>query len=119
MNDSDSLILSVNKLKFYIDHNLTQDLSLKSLSNTFHYNEQYMSRRFKETMHISLQQYILFSRVDLAKKYLLKGFSPAKACEASGFRDYANFSKLFKKYTGVTPKEYQLQMLWQKRKPLV
>ncbi len=92
----------------YIHEHLTEDLSINTLAQTFHRNGQYMSRRFRDCMGIPLQQYILHKRVDLARKYLEEGYPLTNACTNSGFHDYANFCKLFTKYVGMAPKQYQL-----------
>ncbi len=99
----------VTDLIAYIDKNLSQDLSLNALGTALGHNGQYLSHRFRQSMGITLQQYILHQRIDQAKKLLKKGYPLTKACFASGFRDYSNFSKMFSKYTGVSPKQYQLQ----------
>ncbi len=101
----------VTKMIDYIDKNLTQDLSVKAFASAFQHNGQYLSRRFRETVGVPLQQYILHKRVDLARKYLEDGYPLTKVCSDSGFHDYANFSKLFTKYVGISPKQYQLQSM--------
>lgn len=98
----------VTNMLAYIDGHLTGDLTIKTMAAVFRHNGQYMSRRFKQFMGVPLQQYILCKRVDLARKYLEEGVALTEVCSASGFRDYANFSKLFSKYVGTSPKQYQL-----------
>lgn len=101
----------VSDMVAYICDNLTEDLSVKALAATFHRNGQYLSRRFRESMGVPLQQYILHKRVDLARKYLEDGVMLPQVCMDSGFHDYANFSKMFTKYVGMTPKQYQMQAM--------
>lgn len=93
----------------YIRENLTGDLSMDTLSEVSHYNGQYISRCFKETTGISLQQYIIQKRLDIAKKYLAEGYPLTQVCHSSGFHDYTNFSKTFTRYTGMSPKQYQME----------
>ncbi len=101
----------VSDMIAYICENLKEDLSVNALAATFRRNGQYLSRRFRECMGVPLQQYILHKRVDLARKYLENGGTLPQVCMDSGFRDYANFSKLFTKYVGVAPKQYQMQAM--------
>ena len=101
----------VSDMISYISENLTEDLSVNALAATFHRNGQYLSRRFRAFMGVPLQQYILHKRVDLARKYLEDGGTLPQICMDSGFRDYANFSKLFTKYVGMAPKQYQMQAM--------
>ena len=101
----------VSDIIAYISENLTEDLSVNALAETFHRNGQYMSRRFRKFMGVTLQQYILHKRVDLARKYLEDGATLPQVCMDSGFHDYANFSKMFTKYVGMAPKQYQMQAM--------
>lgn len=103
----------VSDIIAYISENLTEDLSVNALAVIFHRNGQYLSRRFRECMGVPLQQYILHKRVDLARKYLEDGVALYQVCMDSGFHDYANFSKLFTKYVGMAPKQYQMQAMAQ------
>ncbi|MBQ8230640.1 MAG: helix-turn-helix transcriptional regulator [Lachnospiraceae bacterium] len=101
----------ITDLISYIQKNLTNDLSIEALSETFHYNGQYISRCFRETTGISLQQYIIHKRLDLAKKYLSLGYPLTQACHLSGFHDYVNFTKSFSRYVGMCPKQYQMETI--------
>ena len=44
-----------------------------------------------------------------AKKLLNSGKSISEAAEESGFNDYANFMRTFKKVVGVSPKKYSVK----------
>lgn len=101
----------VTNLISYVLENLDGDLSLDALAGLLHHNSQYMSRCFKETTGIPLQQYIIQKRLELAKKYLAEGYPLTQACYASGFHDYVNFTKSFSRYVGVSPKQYQMQTM--------
>lgn len=96
----------VSNVIAYIEENITEEISLDILSDCFHYNGTYLSRCFKNITGITLQQYIIQKRITLAKKYLFEGYSSKDACFLSGFNDYSNFSRTFKKQTGLSPKEF-------------
>ena len=95
----------------YIEENITEEISLNILSDILHHNGTYISRCFKNITGISLQQYIIQKRIALAKKYLFEGYPPKDVCFLSGFNDYSNFSRTFKKQTGMSPKQYQARNL--------
>ena len=95
----------------YIHENPCRDLSVEGLSEVFHHNGHYISRRFKEAMGISLQQYIIYNKLEVAKQYIRSGFPLMQVCFLAGFHDYSNFAKTFSKYVGMSPKKYQKQML--------
>ncbi len=74
------------------------NISLKTAEQTF-------KRAFGKTMH----QYILETKIETAKQYLID-FPNMRIYEISnalGFYDEFHFSKLFKKLVGVSPKEFR------------
>lgn len=91
----------------YVEFNVTQNVTLTDFARYTHHNRSYISRCFKRAMGVSLQQYILGKKVDLAKKHLEEGSLPCDACVMSGFNDYSNFSRTFSKVVGCSPKQYR------------
>ena len=91
----------------HIDANLEGDLSLETLEKTFYLNRFYLSKLFKESIGSNLHSYILFKRIAAAKQLLAEGASVSQACARSGFNDYSNFLKQFKKTVGVSPGAYR------------
>ncbi|HHW12135.1 MAG TPA: helix-turn-helix transcriptional regulator [Firmicutes bacterium] len=90
----------------YIDDNLQGDLSMASLERRFFINRSYLSRLCRKYLGISLHRYIILRRVAKAKALLMAGKSAMEACQASGFNDYSNFRRMFKKVTNLTPSAY-------------
>ncbi len=95
----------------YVEQHLTEDLSLTVLEKHLQYSGTYISRCFKRTMGISLQQYIIAKRLTLAQQYLQQGESPCDVCFMTGFNNYSNFSRTFQQYVGSSPKKYQISQL--------
>ena len=79
--------------------------SVADIAAAIHANEDYINRVFKEETGITVKQYLIMRKLAEAKKYLYLGKSVKEACVLSGFRDYANFLRTFKKYEGYSPKE--------------
>jgi AraC-like DNA-binding protein/mannose-6-phosphate isomerase-like protein (cupin superfamily) len=90
----------------YIDEHLCEEISLDKLSSEFYTNGTYISRQFKKHTGLTLRDYILDKRISLARMQLASGKSVTEACYLSGFSDYANFIRSFKKQIGVTPGKY-------------
>jgi len=90
----------------YINNNLSSDLSLESLANRFFMDKFYLCRMFKKYTGYSLHKYIVLKRIFLSKSLLHKGISVTNACHMSGFNDYSNFVKTFKKVSGLSPLQY-------------
>lgn len=91
----------------YIDKNLTKPMTLDSISQDLSLDKYYISHLFKYETESSIFQYIVVKRVALAKELLLRGHTVAEACYLSGFHDYSNFIRTFRKTTGYTPGQFK------------
>lgn len=99
-------ILIIDDVFQYISQHLTEDLSLKTLEKEFFVSGEHISREFKKSTGLTLHSYIIQSRIDLSKKYLLQGIPVRDVCQLCGFGSYNHFFKAFKKECGMTPMEY-------------
>ena len=103
----DSIIYEV---KQYIDENYSMNLSLDLLAAQVHLSPSYFSKLFKREMGENFSTYILNTRIEQAKLLLRTTDKKAyEIAEAVGIYDPVYFSKIFKKVTGVKPKEYRSQ----------
>ncbi|MDN5276704.1 MAG: two-component system, response regulator YesN [Clostridiales bacterium] len=68
----------------------------------------YLSHLFKEELNITFLEYLTMVRMEEAKK-LLKDTSLSIVAIASqvGYEDASYFSKVFKKYVGISPAQYR------------
>lgn len=101
----------VNETIGYINTHYLEPFSLEELSKKLLYNGTYISRKFKSVTGLSIQEYILRKRIHLAQNHLGMGKSVTESSMLSGFGEYTNFSKVFKKYVGVSPKQYQMKII--------
>ena len=90
----------------FIDSSIGQNLSLQMIARHFSIDRYYLCHIFKEKTGTSLYQYILLKKISLAKYYLTERKSVTEVCTLSGFNDYSNFIRTFKKVTGVSPGKY-------------
>ena len=83
-------------------------LSLEKLAVTAGMSPHQMGILFKKKFGVSCWQYVIDTRIEAAAKLLLiPGYSVGIVAEQCGFRDPYYFSRLFKKQTGVSPREYR------------
>lgn len=99
---------TIERIISYIDENIAQALSLSMFAEMAHMNPFYFSTYFKKHTSMSPSQYVLYARINRAKKLLAETdkniLDIALLC---GFNSTANFNKAFKKATGKTPSEYR------------
>jgi len=98
----------IKKAFAYISQNYSSSLSLEAVANHVHLNPAYFSTIFKESSGSSFKEYLNMVRIEESKHLLANtDYSIINIAIATGFEDQSYFSKVFKKYTGLTPKQYR------------
>lgn len=93
----------------FIRENIRESINLKQLSGKACMSTTSFYRSFKRELGMSPIEFILNEKIKYAKKLLSNPkINIAEVSYATGFEDYNYFIRLFKKYEGVTPKQYQL-----------
>lgn len=95
----------------YVEQHVAEHISLSDIGEALNFNQNYISRLFKQNTGISLKQYILEKKITYAQSLLSQGYSVTDACYKSGFMDYSNFIRTFKQYTGETPGAFRKNLL--------
>lgn len=104
--EQDTLSGRLHDILDYIEVHLSDDLSLDNISSHFSLDKSYLGRLFKKETGSTIYNYILLKRISLAKQLLSEGKNVSETCSLSGFNDYANFIRTFKKITGSSPSHY-------------
>jgi AraC-like DNA-binding protein len=96
-----------DKAKQFIDDNMQRDISLYDLGDYLGYSLWHTSRVFKETFGLNFKQYVNTQKIEKAKRMLSEGVSINGVVSKLGFNSGDTFVRIFKKYTGVSPKNYR------------
>ena len=100
--------IPVRKTLACIDADLTGDLSLSALADMQNISPGYLSTLFKKEVGQTLTDYVNSRRVEQAASMLRSGTLQVQTvAQYCGIPDVNYFSKLFKRYTGVSPKEFR------------
>ena len=98
----------INKVIFYIQNHLDQDLTRNELAEYVHLNPEYLSKYFKKQTGYLLKDYIMQEKMRLAKQLLANtNLSINMVATRIGYYNFSHFSKAFKKLEGMTPGEYR------------
>ncbi|MDQ1913758.1 response regulator [Paenibacillus sp. GD4] len=98
----------------YVDENFSYELSLSSLAEMFHINETYLSGLFKQNAGLTFSDYVLKLRMDKAVELMKeKRLKLTDIATIAGYSSSSYFSTAFKKYFGMSPKEYREELLGQ------
>lgn len=100
----------VAQTKAYIREHLGENISRADIAKRIYLHPDYLSRIFHDKTGTTLSDYILSERVRRAKELLETGrMSITEIGAEVGFSNTSYFGKMFRKYTGCTPKDYRKQ----------
>ncbi len=102
----------VINVKKYINDHMEEKLTLNKVSEVFNISPNYLSVLFSKYNDLGFNDYINQSKVDAAKKMMVEG--DLKVYEISdilGFESAFYFSRVFKKVTGISPRDYISQIM--------
>jgi two-component system response regulator YesN len=94
----------------YMETNYHKHLTLQEMSNQFYMSREYISRKFKQEFNVNFSDYLTRIRIEKSKLLLVNPYLRiAQIAEQVGYPDEKYFSKVFKKMTGRSPKQYREQ----------
>lgn len=98
----------IAEITSYIDQNLQNNITLKSIAGKFYMNPAYLGQLFRKKLGISFNEYIHKHRIDAAKHMLLNSNSKIyEVAKAVGYHDPNYFISRFMKEVDMTPTEFR------------
>lgn len=98
----------IKKAMIYISQNYNKPITLDDVASHVHLHPAYFSTMFKQSIGSSFKEYLNMVRIEESKRLLSNtDFSIIDIALSIGFEDQSYFSKVFKKYTGMTPKQFR------------
>jgi AraC-like DNA-binding protein len=92
----------------YVRHHLSEPISVEKMAGEFFLSRPYLSSRFRRETGRTLTDFILSEKTEEAKRLLRYSDRPLSAVSAYlGFSSHGHFSRVFRKYAGMTPGEYR------------
>lgn len=98
----------VEQSKDYIFKHLHEKIRIQNIAEYLHLNANYLSELFRQCENITLTDFILQEKVKLTRNLL--AYSPYSYIEIAtylGFSSQSHLGKVFKKYTGMTLRQYR------------
>ncbi|MGG1555326.1 response regulator [Paenibacillus ferrarius] len=88
-----------------VDAEIDQEMTLHAVADRLYVNSSYLSRLFKQETGKAFSTYVLERKMERAKAILQEGSRVTDAAACVGYRDVSYFTRVFRKYWGVTPGE--------------
>ncbi|HEX7712997.1 MAG TPA: AraC family transcriptional regulator [Bacillota bacterium] len=102
----------VSAIVRYINQHYAEDLTLTALAKRFFVSPYYLSRNFKKVTGFNLVDYLNHVRVKEAERYLRETrLKVIQIAGETGFGSIAQFGRVFKSITQMTPLEYRKRTL--------
>lgn len=98
----------VENTKKYICAHLHERLMLQDIAAHFNVSPNHLSQLFKRVTDMGITEYITNQKIEESKKLLTEGtLKVYEVADQLGFESAFYFSKVFKKITGISPKDYR------------
>ena len=97
---------SMEAICAFLEQNYMKSIALDDLCKLTGLSKYYLLRTFTKQKGISPYSYLETIRIDKAKKLLEQGVAPIDTALQTGFNDQSHFSNFFKKFIGLTPRQY-------------
>jgi YesN/AraC family two-component response regulator len=101
----------VEFIKEYVTENYMNEISFHELALVAHVSRTYLSTLFKKDVGCTFPEYLAKFRIGKSIEIIKQRNLPLlEVSSLVGFKDYAHFSRTFKKITSVSPKEFGLSL---------
>ncbi len=103
----ESIVTKTNNVGEYLDQNFRENLKLDDLCFLFNTNKTTLCSRFRETYGCTITSYVNRLKIEEAKRLLRQEkHSVSQISQQLCFSSVHYFSRMFKQYTGMSPKKY-------------
>jgi AraC family transcriptional regulator len=99
---------SLGKIREFVESRLQERITIKDIADELGLGPDHLGRLFKSTTGLTLYQFVIRCRIDLAQRLLSNTDTPiAMIAFESGFSDQVSLTRNFRKVTGVTPAAFR------------
>ncbi len=97
----------VHKARKILGTEISENISVEGLAKSVNLNRTTLQRVFKQMYGLTIYEYRTQVRIQEAKNLILKNrYSITEIAGMCGYSNASKFSAVFRKYTGINPREY-------------
>lgn len=106
-----NLSSAMQKAVDYINRHITEEITIEDLCSAAYLSKYHFCRQFKQKTGLTAMEYILKTRLVMAKEMLAsKQSSIGEISDTCGFSSLSYFCRVFKDDTGLSPLQYRKRM---------
>ncbi|MBQ4156564.1 MAG: response regulator [Clostridia bacterium] len=98
----------VQKIRYYINTHITEDISLQDLTNATGYSANYLSKYYSDSTGTTISEYIANRKLEKISR-LMKNtdMNFGEIASSMGFHSRTYFNYYIKRLTGMSPQQYK------------
>lgn len=104
----DALMMTVRD---YIHDTIEEDITIDDLCRVANLSKFHLIRLFRTQFGLTPHRYIVNHRINRVRSALKTGTAPTDVAVQFGFFDVSHLNRHFKRSFGITPKQYQTQLM--------
>ncbi|WP_051680672.1 AraC family transcriptional regulator [Vibrio rhizosphaerae] len=100
---------ALSKALMFLSEHFQEDISLSQIAAASYTSASHLSYLFREHLGSSFKTILCQLRIREAQRLIMTNplIKITDVCMSAGFGDLSHFEKMFKRYTGSTPREYR------------
>lgn len=107
---------AIYRIMEYVKLNFSQKITLEDIASYVHLSPSHISGMFRKETGQTISAYMSHIRIEKSKSLLRQpGVPIAEIADLCGFEDQSYFTRVFKKQTGISPKQYRNNSLGGRR----
>ena len=97
----------IDAVTTYLKQHYSEKVAISDLAKSIGLSPNYLGSLFRKSMGMGIVDYLNSLKIEKAKELLtLSDMNISEISDALGFTDVSYFSRIFKNYTGMSPKHY-------------
>lgn len=96
----------------YLNEHIYEQVTIEQLCTTFHYRKSRLCALFKEHTGKTIIAYFTERKIETAKELMRQGMSVGQTATLLQFDTPQYFSRVFKSYTGLSPRAYRSSLMF-------